>query len=168
MNKKEHTLNGLLLGAGVGVMVEPSMGAETAKACTAMTVPIVLGTLLPDLDTAYGNHRKTGHNIFLLLGLGIFPYYFQNLAYVWMGVLTHYILDLLGTKRGLALLWPLSDHEYDLPIGVATSSAWAWIMTLFITTLELLVLFFYFRPVSWAVAKQWGLQVFSTAQAFIG
>lgn len=154
MNKKEHALNGVVLGISAGVMLEPSMGAETARACTAVTVPVLLGTLLPDLDTAYGRHRKTGHNLFLLGAFCAFPYYFNNLNYVWIGLLTHYILDFLGTRRGLALFWPLSGHEFDSPVGVSTDSWWAWPVTLLVTLIEVAGLSVYFWPTqAWGVAK---------------
>lgn len=131
----------------MGVLAEPELGAETARICTAMTVPIVLGTLMPDLDTAYGRHRKTGHNLFLLGGFAVFPHFFNNLEWVWVGLLTHYILDLFGTRRGLGLFWPLIDREFSMPMGVSTQSGtMAWLVTGVITAAEIGALSLYYNP----------------------
>jgi hypothetical protein len=57
--------------------------------------------------------------------------------YVWIGVVTHYVLDVMGSKRGIALFYPFTDEEFGLPIGVSTSSKYADAMTLFVTCVEL-------------------------------
>jgi membrane-bound metal-dependent hydrolase YbcI (DUF457 family) len=64
---------------------------------------------------------------------------FGNLQYVWIGVLTHYVLDIVGSKRGIALFYPVSSTEYGFPMGVTTSSKFANLVTLVITGLELAV-----------------------------
>ncbi|MFC6836414.1 metal-dependent hydrolase [Halomarina ordinaria] len=138
MNKDGHVLNGLLLGVGLGFVLEPSGDAETVYTVVAVTVPVVLGALFPDVDTAFGTHRKTLHNL-PVLGLFVaFPAVFGNLHYVWVGILTHYVLDVVGSKRGIALFYPL-PKEYDFPTGVATSSRYANAVTLAITAVELAV-----------------------------
>jgi membrane-bound metal-dependent hydrolase YbcI (DUF457 family) len=153
MNKEGHVLNAALLAVGLGVVlsVDPTAGpvlddsaADTALA-TATTVaelslPVVLGALFPDVDTAFGRHRKTLHNLPVLALFVGFPYVFGNLQFVWVGVATHYVLDLVGSKRGIALFYPLSPQEYDLPTGVATSSKWANPVTFLVTGAELLAL----------------------------
>jgi hypothetical protein len=69
-----------------------------------------------------------------------FPLLFGNLQFVWIGVATHYLLDVIGSRRGIALFYPLSKTEYGLPSGVTTSSKHADAVTVVITVLELGVL----------------------------
>ncbi|MFC7155489.1 metal-dependent hydrolase [Halomarina halobia] len=136
MNKEGHVVNGLLLGIGLAFVLEPSGDAGTVYAVVAVTVPVVLGALFPDVDTAFGAHRKTLHNL-PVLGLFVaFPVVFDNLHFVWVGVFTHYVLDIVGSKRGIALFYPL-PREYGLPTGVATSSRYANVVTLAVTAAEL-------------------------------
>lgn len=138
MNKRGHVLNGLLLGVGVGFILAPAGDTETLRMIVAVAVPVTLGALVPDIDTEFGRHRKTLHNL-LVLGLFIaFPVVFDNLHYVWIGVLTHYVLDMVGSKRGIALFYPYTQ-EYGFPTGVATKSKYTNVVTLFITGSELLV-----------------------------
>lgn len=138
MNKHGHVLNGLLLGVGVGFILAPIGNVETLQTIVAVAVPVTLGALVPDIDTEFGRHRKTLHNL-SVLGLFIaFPVVFGNLNYVWIGVLTHYVLDMVGSKRGIALFYPYTQ-EYGFPTGVATKSQYTNVVTLFITASELLV-----------------------------
>ncbi|SFR37472.1 metal-dependent hydrolase [Halogeometricum limi] len=153
MNKEGHVLNGALLALGLGVIlvVDPTMGplveeTPSALALAAATkvaelsLPVVLGALFPDVDTAFGKHRKTLHNLPVLAIFLVFPYVFGNLQYVWVGVATHYVLDMVGSRRGIALFYPFSSKEYDLPTGVTTSSKWANPVTFVVTAFELAVL----------------------------
>jgi membrane-bound metal-dependent hydrolase YbcI (DUF457 family) len=148
MNKKGHVLNAILLSLGLGVILsvdpttQPTVEAAktTAETVAKMFLPVVLGALFPDVDTAFGRHRKTLHNLPVLALFLVYPIYLGNLYYVWIGVSTHYVLDIVGSKRGIALFYPLSDQEYDLPTGVATSSDWANPVTIAITAVELVAL----------------------------
>ena len=154
MNKKGHVLNAILLSLGLGYILEPAGDIETFRTIIAVSVPVTLGALFPDVDTAFGKHRKTLHNLPVLIGFVAFPYVFGNLEYVWIGVLTHYVLDVAGSKRGIALFYPLWKEEFGLPIGVAVSSKHADGMTVAVTVLELVlvaVLVFQF--------PQWGLEM---------
>ncbi|WP_137288674.1 metal-dependent hydrolase [Natronorubrum halophilum] len=137
MNKKGHVLNAILLSLGLGYILEPAGDLETFRSIIMIGVPVTLGALFPDVDTEFGKHRKTLHSLPVLLGFMAFPYVFGNLEYVWIGVLTHYVLDVAGSKRGIALFYPLWKKEFGLPIGVAVSSKRADVMTVFITVLEL-------------------------------
>ncbi|WP_435094025.1 metal-dependent hydrolase [Halorubrum sp. N11] len=137
MNKRGHVLNGLLLALGLGFVIEPGLDAATARTVAEITVPIVLGALFPDVDTAFGRHRKTLHSLPVLGIFLAYPIVFGNLQYVWIGVLTHYVLDVVGSRRGIALFHPLSDTEYGMPTGVTTSSKYADLVTVIITALEL-------------------------------
>ncbi|WP_311173175.1 metal-dependent hydrolase [Halobellus ordinarius] len=161
MNKDGHILNGALLAIGLGVIlaIDPMAGpvfagpdgnvtvstvlpvvTGVALMIVELSVPVTLGALAPDIDTAFGRHRKTLHNL-PMLGIFIaFPYLFGNLQFVWIGVATHYLLDMVGSKRGIALFYPLSSAEYQVPTGVATSSEWATRVTVLVTMLELAVL----------------------------
>lgn len=139
MNKKGHVLNAVLLSVGLGYLLEPSGTEETFVTILMIGVPITLGALFPDVDTAFGKHRKTLHNLPILLGFLAFPYFFGNLEYVWIGVLTHYVLDVAGSKRGIALFYPLWKEEFGLPIGVAVKSRMADLVTVIVTGLELVV-----------------------------
>jgi hypothetical protein len=47
------------------------------------------------------------------------------------------VLDLLGNVRGMALLYPLSENFYDVPVGVNVDSRWADLVTVSVTALEL-------------------------------
>jgi len=140
MNKRGHVLNALLLSLGLGFILEPGLDMATAEMTVQITVPIVLGALFPDVDTAFGKHRKTLHSLPVLAVFLAYPILFGNLQYVWIGVLTHYVLDMVGSRRGIALFHPLSDEEYGMPTGVATSSKYAGLVTLIITAFELAVL----------------------------
>lgn len=137
MNKEGHVLNAALLGIGLGFVLEPSGTFETLRTIVAVTIPVTLGALFPDVDTAFGKHRKTLHNL-PVIGLFVaFPLAFGNLRYVWIGVFTHYVLDYLGSRRGIALFYPISKREYGFPSGVTTSSRFANIVTIAVTVVEL-------------------------------
>jgi membrane-bound metal-dependent hydrolase YbcI (DUF457 family) len=139
MNKRGHVLNALLLALGLGVVIEPGLDMATARTVAEITVPIVLGALFPDVDTAFGRHRKTLHSLPVLGVFLAYPIVFGNLQYVWIGVLTHYVLDVVGSRRGIALFHPLSDTEYGMPTGVTTSSKYADLVTVIVTAVELVV-----------------------------
>lgn len=139
MRERGHVFNAVCLGVGIGVLLEPSMTAATVESVIAVGVPVVLGALLPDVDTSFGDHRVHGHNLLVLGSVLAFPVAFGNLAWVWLGVATHYVLDLLGNVRGMALLYPLSGRFYDVPVGVDVDSRWADVVTVSVTALELTV-----------------------------
>lgn len=136
MNKRGHVLNAVLLSVGIGYLLEPAGDERTFVYILEVGVPLTLGALFPDVDTAFGTHRKTLHNLPLLIGFMIFPVTFGNLQFVWIGVLTHYVLDVVGSKRGIALFYPV-QMEFGFPTGVATSSEYAEIVTVVITAVEL-------------------------------
>ena len=138
MNKKGHVLNAVLLSIGLGYVFNPAGDVPTFRMIAEVSVPVVLGALFPDVDTAFGKHRKTFHNLPVLAVIYAYPVYFGNLHYVWIGVATHYVLDLLGSKRGLALFYPF-EKEFSLPVGVTVSSRWATVVTVIVTGLELAV-----------------------------
>jgi len=138
MNKDGHVLNAVLLSIGLGYVLEPAGDFTTFQTIAEVTIPVTLGALFPDVDTAFGRHRKTLHN-FGVLGIFLaYPIVFGNLRFVWIGVLTHYVLDLVGSKRGLALLYPY-EKEYSVPFGMSTSSNYANAATLAITLFELVI-----------------------------
>ncbi len=141
MNKEGHVLNAVLLGIGLGFILEPSGTFETLRTIVAVTIPVTLGALFPDVDTAFGKHRKTLHNLPVLGIFVAFPLLFANLSYVWIGVFTHYVLDYLGSRRGIALFYPLSKREYGFPSGVTTSSRFANVVTIVVTAVELAAAF---------------------------
>jgi len=137
MNQKEHVLNAALLGIGLGYVLEPAGDEATFRMVLAVTVPVVLGALFPDVDAHYGRHRKALHNLPVLALFLAFPIYFGNLQWVWLGVATHYALDVLGTTRGVALFYPLYSEEFNLPVGVPVSSDRAGLVTVLVTALEI-------------------------------
>lgn len=139
MNKKGHVLNAVLLSLGLGYLLEPTGNLETFRMIVEIGVPVTLGALVPDIDTEFGKHRKTLHNLPVLVGFVVFPELFGNLEYVWVGVLTHYVLDVAGSKRGIALFYPLWKKEFGLPIGVAVSSKRSDMMMVFVTVVELML-----------------------------
>ena len=139
MNKKGHVLNAALLSLGLGYLLEPAGNLETFRTIVMIGVPVTLGALFPDVDTAFGKHRKTLHNLPVLVGFVAFPYVFGNLEYVWIGILTHYVLDVAGSKRGIALWYPIWKREFDLPLGVPVSSKRADLVTTLVTGTELLL-----------------------------
>jgi len=141
MNKRGHVLNAVLLAIGVGFLLEPAGDLRTFRTIAAVFVPIVLGALFPDVDTAFGKHRKTLHNLFVLGIVLAYPFYFGNLQWVWLGVATHYILDVLGTTRGIALFYPISGREFDVPFGIRVDSKYADLMTITVTAVELAGMF---------------------------
>jgi membrane-bound metal-dependent hydrolase YbcI (DUF457 family) len=157
MNKRDHVLNAVLLSVGTAVLlgVVPSQGLATesvtrpgseslralattvAVECVRFGVPVTLGALFPDVDTAFGRHRKTFHNVFAVAVFVAFPTVFDNLQFVWVGVVAHLLLDFVGSARGIALFYPLTPEEFDLPGGVSTSSRWATPVTVLVTGVEL-------------------------------
>jgi membrane-bound metal-dependent hydrolase YbcI (DUF457 family) len=139
MNKRGHVLNAVLLAVGVGFILEPAGDVATLRQIAAVFVPLVLGALFPDVDTHFGKHRKTLHNLPLLAVVLAYPVYFGNLHWVWLGVVTHYVLDVFGTTRGIALFYPLWDEEFGPPIGVPVSSDWADLMMLVVTAFEVAI-----------------------------
>jgi hypothetical protein len=158
MNKRDHVVNAVLLSAGTAVVLGlfpsgaggtppapsaatlPALGVAVATETVRYGVPVTLGALLPDVDTAFGRHRKTFHNALVLAVLLAFPLWFDNLRYVWLGVATHLLLDFLGSARGIALFYPLSAAEFSFPGGVPTTSRWATPVTVAVTALELCAL----------------------------
>jgi len=148
MNKDGHVLNAVLLSIGLGYVLEPAGDFTTFRTIAEVIIPVTLGALFPDVDTAFGRHRKTLHN-FGILGIFLaYPLVFDNLQFVWIGILTHYVLDLLGSKRGLALLYPY-EKEFSVPFGVSTSSKYANTVMVAITVFELVLaaLLVYVAPV---------------------
>jgi len=139
MDKRGHVLNAVLLAIGVGFILEPAGDVATLRQIAAVFVPLVLGALFPDVDTHFGKHRKTLHNLPVLAVVAAYPVYFGNLHWVWLGVVTHYVLDVLGTTRGIALFYPLWDEEFGLPVGVPVKSDWANIVMLAVTAFEIAV-----------------------------
>ncbi|WP_276271321.1 metal-dependent hydrolase [Haloarcula litorea] len=138
MDKRGHVLNAVLLSIGLGYVLDPSGDVTTFATIAEVFLPVVLGALFPDVDTAFGKHRKTLHNIPVLVIFLAHPiYHGGNLQWVWLGVLTHYALDYLGSKRGIALFYPVWDREFGFPSGVTTSSDHAEIVTVVITVVEL-------------------------------
>ena len=137
MNKRGHVLNAVFLAIGLGFVLEPAGDAATFRTIAAVFVPLVLGALFPDVDTHFGKHRKTLHNLPVLAIVLAYPIFFDNLQWVWLGVLTHYVLDVLGTTRGIALFYPLWDEEFGVPVGVPVSSDYADLMMLVVTAFEL-------------------------------
>ncbi|MFA9515609.1 metal-dependent hydrolase [Halopenitus sp. H-Gu1] len=137
MNKRGHVLNALLLAVGIGFVLEPAVDLATGRKIAQIIVPIVLGALFPDVDTAFGKHRKTLHSLPVLAIVMAYPIAFNNLQFVWIGVFTHYLLDMIGSRRGIALFHPLSSREFSLPFGVTTASKYADLVTVIITALEI-------------------------------
>jgi hypothetical protein len=155
VNKRDHVLNGVLLAVGTGVIlgIAPSVGVgatertlpaaplDAALAVSLLVVeffvPVVLGALFPDVDTAFGKHRKTLHNVFVVAVFVAYPLVFDNLHFVWLGVVSHLVLDVAGSARGIAFFYPLTSEEFDLPGGVTTSSGYATPLTVVITLVEL-------------------------------
>lgn len=136
MNKAGHVLNAALLAVGLGFVLEPAGTVTTFVKILEVGPPVVLGALFPDVDTAFGKHRKTLHNLPLLVGAIAFPIAFGNLRYVWIGILTHYVLDVVGSTRGIALFYPY-EREFGFPTGVTTSSKYALVVTFVVTVVEL-------------------------------
>ena len=132
MNKRDHVMNALLLGGGLGYLLGPG-GDGAVASVLAVGVPVLLGALVPDIDTVIGRHRQTLHNLPVLLGFLAFPIVFGNLQYVWIGVAAHYVLDVAGNTRGIALFYPFHRREYGLPVGVRANSHVADVVTLLIT-----------------------------------
>lgn len=138
MNERGHVVNAVLLGVGTGVLLEPSLTPATLHSVVTVGIPVVLGALFPDIDTSFGTHRKTFHNVWVLGVFVAFPHVLGNLHYVWLGIITHYALDLLGNVRGMAVLYPY-PAMYDIPVGVSVTSRWADVVTLLVTAFELAV-----------------------------
>lgn len=138
MNKKGHVFNAICLGIGTGILLEPTVSTAALVSVVTVGVPVVLGALLPDVDTAFGTHRQTFHNVWVLGAFVAFPHFLGNLHYVWLGIVTHYALDLLGNQMGMGVFHPFGGM-YDIPVGVTTTSRWADVVTVLVTAFELAV-----------------------------
>lgn len=139
MNKREHIINGMLIGIGVGVLVDYATPGAALRSVVGVAVPVTLGALVPDVDTEFGIHRKTLHNVFILGGFIAFPVFYSNLEYVWIGVLSHFLLDAFGSKQGIALWYPFSDDEWNPLRAVSVSSRFAGVVTALITVFEMAI-----------------------------
>ncbi|MFQ3475196.1 metal-dependent hydrolase [Halonotius sp. F2-221B] len=162
MNKRGHVLNAVLLSIGLGYVLEPSATIETARMMVELLLPVTLGALFPDVDTAFGKHRKTLHNLLVLGIFAAWPIYMGNLNYVWIGIATHYILDVVGSTRGIALFYPLSSTEYNLPVGIPVSSSKSDLVTVLVTILEVGAfagVLFYVVPEVTAYTAEMGLSI---------
>ncbi len=153
MNKKGHVLNAVLLSIGLAYLLEPSGTLATFEKALIVGVPVTLGALFPDVDTDFGKHRKTLHNLPILAGFVAFPFVFGNLEWVWLGILTHYVLDVAGSKRGIALFYPLWKKEFGLPVGVAVKSRRADLVTVLVTVGELLIAAAIIYQLHWYVTE---------------
>lgn len=124
MNKRGHVLNAIVLSVGLACLAHPSLDAATVRAAIAIGVPVTLGALIPDVDTAFGTHRKTLHNLPVLILFFVYPHYFGNLQFVWIGVATHYVLDLFdrnaGSRCSTRSIAPSSTSRSASRRGVAT------------------------------------------------
>lgn len=141
MNTRNHLLNAVLLGVAVGVAITPTPVQSpvlAAQNAAIVTVPAVLGALVPDVDCHVGRHRKTLHNVFVLAGLVAFTLLTGNLRWVWLGYVAHLVLDVVGSRRGVALAYPLTSRELSIPGGVSTDSEHAALATLAVTGVEVL------------------------------
>ncbi|MFB6254119.1 MAG: metal-dependent hydrolase [Halobacteriaceae archaeon] len=136
MNQKEHILNGGLLAIGLGYILKPSGSLATFQMVGMLFIPIILGCLFPDIDAHYGRHRKALHNLPVLGLIAFYPLYLDNLHFVWIGIISHFVLDIVGSKRGIALFYPIWDREFSLPAGVTVSSEYTVIVTVIITVIE--------------------------------
>jgi len=138
---ESQILNSLLLAIGLGFVFVPQGDIETFQAIIPISVPILIGGVLPDIDVAFGKHRKTTHNIFIVGLFILYPLLFNNLQYIWIGILSHLIIDITGTVRGIALFYPLSDAEYRFQTGTSNQS------TVLITVIEIITAAIVFRYV---------------------
>jgi len=157
MNKRGHVMNAVLLSIGLGVVLQPTLDLATAEMIVKLSVPVTLGALMPDVDTAFGKHRKTFHNLPMLAIFMTWPLYFGNLQYVWIGVATHYILDVAGSTRGIALWYPLLSQEYNLPVGIPVSSSKSDLVTVLVTGAEIVAfagIFYYVWPQALVYGEQ--------------
>ena len=139
MNERGHVVNAVLLSVGLGFILEQSISVDALFTIVKVLPPILLGALFPDIDTSFGTHRKTFHNVWVLALALAFPFFFDNLHYVWIGITTHYVLDLLGNVKGMGIFYPLPGF-HDIPVGVNVNSKWADLVTLLVTGFELAVL----------------------------
>ncbi len=117
MNKRGLGLNGVILTVDPRSF-EPTMDSAflLAQKIGQLSLPVVLGALFPDVDTAFGKHRKTLHNLPVLVIFLAFPLVFDNLQFVWIGVATHYVLDMVGSTRHRPVL-PVLGHRVWLTDG---------------------------------------------------
>lgn len=137
MNKNHHVGNAAFVGIALAYVASADI-ASLPWSVAAIVPPVILGALIPDLDHIVGKHRKTGHNLFLLAGLAIYPALFGNLSFVWVGVAVHFLLDLV-TARGLALFYPLSGKEWSVPPDIPVDSRAAGAVTGLLTIVEILI-----------------------------
>ena len=106
---------------------------------SVMAVMLDPGVLGASGDVLRRSGSAVDGNWVLLAAVG-FPALFGNLHYVWIGILTHYTLDLLGNQYGMGVVYPLPGF-YDIPVGVNVDSYWADAVTLLVTAAELGVVY---------------------------
>lgn len=141
--------NAILLALGLDAILtidpqplESTMGSVflLAQEIGQLSLPITLGALFSDVGTIFDKHCKTLHNPSMLVVFLIFPLIFDNLQFVWTDVATHYILDMIGSKRDITLFYPLSPQKYDLPTSVTINSKHTGTVIIVIIVAELGVL----------------------------
>jgi hypothetical protein len=121
VNKREHILRGI----GLGYILEPAGDLATFVTIVAVTPPLVLGAMFPDVDTAFGEHRKTLHNLPVLLFF--YPFYDEEVGLP-IGVPTsshwaQWITALITVAELLALLvikWrnlPIANFSDNATLG---------------------------------------------------
>lgn len=123
MNKPAHLSNGVLVGGAIGALLG---GFPEVLAA----VPLgAAGSLLPDLDTDSGTHRKTSHNLLFLAVLLVPVWFYPVFVYLPIGVASHYVLDACCSRRGIALFYPVSATEYQSAGGVTVDDRRAPVVT---------------------------------------
>lgn len=107
MNKREHVLNAVTVGGVALLLLRPGTVQEAA----GFLATVVAFGLLPDVDTTLGRHRKTTHNVWILLGLSIWMVTSVSLVPVGavLGYTTHILCDAYGSHNRVNVGWPVTD-----------------------------------------------------------
>ncbi|MFC6755888.1 MULTISPECIES: metal-dependent hydrolase [Haloarcula] len=132
MNPIDHVINGALVAGAIAFLISPLN--------LLVAVPLgIAGALFPDLDTHVGTHRKTFHNGFLLLFFCIGAVVYPLFVYFPIGVASHYLLDALCSRRGIAFFYPVSKSEYQSKGGVTVDDDRARMVTVAMSGSEIIL-----------------------------
>lgn len=131
MNKKQHLYGGFLTSITLLIMSyyynNPIYGLIDG---IIFVLGVTVMSIIPDIDTDIGKHRASFHNLFVFVVISIilFKLTYILFLYAWgVAYLSHISLDIL-TKRGIALLYPLSNRRFG-GLGIDAKSPLGNIVT---------------------------------------
>ena len=119
MNRNSHLQMGFIFG--VTAIVLSGISFESIP----LGLMVFFGSIFPDYDVAYGTHRKTLHNLWVMAACGSYMWFYgfpavANLFFL-LGFLSHLVADSV-TKQGIMPFYPILNWKISGPI---TTGGWS-------------------------------------------